>query len=112
MSLESVRAYFKEHAPDITVMVTATSSAMGASSGTVMMSGPLPAAAPVRSGRLLLAALACVAAVVSYRIPATDAISCSIPVDHASEEEVQRVADVIRRESADLAATLRSEGIR
>ncbi len=27
MSLESVRAYFKEHAPDITVMVTETSSA-------------------------------------------------------------------------------------
>jgi prolyl-tRNA editing enzyme YbaK/EbsC (Cys-tRNA(Pro) deacylase) len=27
MSLDSVRAYFKEHAPDITVMVTETSSA-------------------------------------------------------------------------------------
>ncbi|MFC7614153.1 IclR family transcriptional regulator [Actinokineospora soli] len=38
--------------------------------------------------------IACVAATVDYRIPATDAISCSMPVD-VSDREVQRVAKAV-----------------
>jgi len=56
--------------------------------------------------------LCCVAVTVPYRIPATDAISCSIPLDHASDQEVARVADALVRHSAALAQALRREGIR
>lgn len=58
------------------------------------------------------AGLCCVAASVPYPIPATDAVSCSIPLDHASEREVERVADAVLRHREELARTLRREGIR
>lgn len=54
----------------------------------------------------------CVAVAVPYRIPATDAISCSIPLGHASDEEIARVADSLVHHSAALAQALRREGIR
>lgn len=56
--------------------------------------------------------LCCVAAPVPYRIPATDAISCSIPLDHATPQEIDRVAEAILRHSTALAQTLRRDGIR
>jgi DNA-binding IclR family transcriptional regulator len=54
----------------------------------------------------------CVAAAVPYRIPATDAISCAIPQDHASDREVERVARAVLHHREELARTLRREGIR
>ena len=56
--------------------------------------------------------VACVAVAIPYRIPATDAISCSIPLSHASDEELDRVAAVIRVHAESLAMRLRGEGIR
>ncbi|MGK9147689.1 IclR family transcriptional regulator [Plantibacter flavus] len=56
--------------------------------------------------------VSCVAAVVPYRIPATDAISCSIPIDRADGAEIARVAEIIRRNAAELAAQLRTAGVR
>ncbi|HEV7948872.1 MAG TPA: IclR family transcriptional regulator [Glaciihabitans sp.] len=54
----------------------------------------------------------CVAAAVPYRIPATDAISCSIPVAHASAEEIDSVAKVILAVTNDLARSLQRDGVR
>jgi DNA-binding IclR family transcriptional regulator len=56
--------------------------------------------------------VACVAVVVDYRIPATDAISCSMPAKKANFEEVRRVAAALEEHTANLSATLRREGIR
>jgi DNA-binding IclR family transcriptional regulator len=56
--------------------------------------------------------VACVAVVVDYRIPATDAISCSMPAKKSGAEEVRRVAHALKEHTAILAATLRREGIR
>jgi DNA-binding IclR family transcriptional regulator len=56
--------------------------------------------------------VACVAVPVDYRIPATDAISCSMPAKMADGEEVKRVVRALRQHTQDLAATLRREGIR
>lgn len=56
--------------------------------------------------------IACVAATVDYRIPATDAISCSMPAGRAGDAEVDRVVHAVARTAAQLAATLRRNGIR
>ena len=56
--------------------------------------------------------VACVAVAVDYRIPATDAMSCSMPAKKATFDEVQRVAMALKEHTAILAATLRREGIR
>jgi IclR family acetate operon transcriptional repressor len=56
--------------------------------------------------------LGCVGVTVPYRIPATDAISCSIPIARCTDKEVQRVAAIIRDHVQRLATLLRSEGIR
>jgi DNA-binding IclR family transcriptional regulator len=56
--------------------------------------------------------VACVAAAVDYRIPATDAISCSMPAYLADGEELDRVAKAVVSHTQRLAATLRREGIR
>lgn len=56
--------------------------------------------------------LGCVGVPVPYRIPATDAISCSIPIARCTDKEVQRVAAIIRDHVQRLATLLRSEGIR
>lgn len=55
---------------------------------------------------------ACVAVAIPYRIPATDAISCSIPIDHASDPEVAVLTEILTAEAAELAAQLRSRGVR
>ncbi|GAA1595214.1 IclR family transcriptional regulator [Kribbella sancticallisti] len=56
--------------------------------------------------------LGCIGVSVPYRIPATDAISCSIPIARCTDEEVARVAGIIRHHVQQLATLLRSEGIR
>ncbi|MER6944788.1 IclR family transcriptional regulator [Nonomuraea sp. NPDC000554] len=55
--------------------------------------------------------VACVAVAVDYRIPATDAISCSMPAS-LPPAEVERITEAIIRHTRKLAATLRREGIR
>jgi DNA-binding IclR family transcriptional regulator len=56
--------------------------------------------------------VACVAAAVDYRIPATDAISCSMPADKKTEREVHKVATAVVQCTQDLATKLRRAGIR
>lgn len=56
--------------------------------------------------------VACVAAAVDYRIPATDAISCSMPAKLAEGEDLDRIAEAVLRHTRRLAATLRRAGIR
>jgi DNA-binding IclR family transcriptional regulator len=56
--------------------------------------------------------LACVAATVEYRIPSTDAISCSMPAALAVGDELGRVIEATTRHAKELALTLRRKGIR
>ena len=56
--------------------------------------------------------VACVAATVDYRIPATDALSCSMPAARATDAEVDRVVTAVARAAARLATTLRRAGVR
>ncbi len=56
--------------------------------------------------------LCCVATSVGYRIPATDAISCSMPASRASDREVAHVAETMLQHANELAQTLRRKGIR
>jgi len=55
--------------------------------------------------------ISCVAAAVRYRIPATDAISCSMRAEVA-EREIPRVAAALTEHTQRLAETLRRNGIR
>ncbi|MFI6325896.1 IclR family transcriptional regulator [Nonomuraea sp. NPDC050556] len=55
--------------------------------------------------------VACVAVAVDYRIPATDAISCSMPAS-LPPADVEKVTEAVIRHTHRLAATLRREGIR
>lgn len=56
--------------------------------------------------------ISCVSAVVPYRIPATDAISCSIPIHRVDDAEILRVAAALRECVEELGQLLRSSGIR
>jgi DNA-binding IclR family transcriptional regulator len=56
--------------------------------------------------------VACVAATVDYRIPPTDAISCSMPAHLAQGEELDRVAKAVVEHTQQLATRLRRAGIR
>ncbi|WP_051366445.1 IclR family transcriptional regulator [Hamadaea tsunoensis] len=56
--------------------------------------------------------VACIAATVDYRIPATDAISVSMPAKLATDKEVDQVASAVAKTAATLATTLRRHGIR
>lgn len=56
--------------------------------------------------------VACVAAAVDYRIPPTDAISCSMPAHLATESEVERVSAAVLAHTRKLTLTLRHAGIR
>ncbi|MBF6060373.1 IclR family transcriptional regulator [Nocardia terpenica] len=58
------------------------------------------------------AGVACAAAAVPYRIPATDAVSCSMPMDRVTEGEQHRIGAVLRDAAAELARQLRRAGIR
>lgn len=54
----------------------------------------------------------CVGVTVRYRIPATDAMSCSIPLGRASDDEIERVAHTLSSHARALAETLQSAGVR
>ncbi|KAA5838152.1 IclR family transcriptional regulator [Saccharopolyspora hirsuta] len=54
----------------------------------------------------------CVAAVVPYRIPGTDAISCSMPIDQTTDAKARKTGELLTKVTADLAQRLRREGIR
>jgi DNA-binding IclR family transcriptional regulator len=56
--------------------------------------------------------VACVAVAVGYRIPATDAVSCSMPAHLAHGKHLDKVAEAVSRHTSELARTLRREGIR
>jgi DNA-binding IclR family transcriptional regulator len=56
--------------------------------------------------------VACVAAAVGYRIPATDALSCSMPSTLATGRHINEVVEAVTRHTEELARTLRREGIR
>ncbi|MEW9872135.1 IclR family transcriptional regulator [Arthrobacter sp. HS15c] len=56
--------------------------------------------------------LCCVSVVVPYRIPGTDAISCSIPTELATEEVLRETVATLEAAAAELARTLRVAGIR
>ena len=49
---------------------------------------------------------------MAYRIPASDAISCSMPAGMAKGNELKRVTAAVCARTQALAATLRREGIR
>ncbi|WP_412539385.1 IclR family transcriptional regulator [Longispora sp. K20-0274] len=55
--------------------------------------------------------VACVACAVDYRIPASDAISCSMPAD-LPQPEVDRIIAAVVKHTRALGATLRKEGVR
>ncbi|HKS45490.1 MAG TPA: IclR family transcriptional regulator [Amycolatopsis sp.] len=54
----------------------------------------------------------CVAAVVPYRIPGTDAISCSMPLGQVDDEEAASVGELLAETAAELGQRLRRAGIR
>ncbi|MFI0464464.1 IclR family transcriptional regulator [Saccharopolyspora sp. 5N102] len=54
----------------------------------------------------------CVAAVVPYRIPGTDAISCSMPIEQTTDAKARKVGELLVKVTAQLAQRLRREGIR
>jgi DNA-binding IclR family transcriptional regulator len=57
--------------------------------------------------------IACVARAVDYRIPATDAISCSLPAEVVDKaDELAHVTTALVEHTDALAATLRREGVR
>ena len=56
--------------------------------------------------------IACAAAVVPYRIPGTDAMSCSLPADRVTEAELHRVGKLLHEVAADLTQRLKRAGIR
>ena len=56
--------------------------------------------------------VACVAVAVGYRIPATDAVSCSMPAALATGKHLDKVVAAVSTHTNALAATLRREGIR
>jgi DNA-binding IclR family transcriptional regulator len=56
--------------------------------------------------------VACSAAVVPYRIPATDALSCSMPAERTTKAEAQRIGELLREVGEELSQRLRRAGIR
>ncbi|QZS59880.1 transcriptional regulator, IclR family protein [Rhodococcus opacus] len=55
----------------------------------------------------------CIATVVPYRIPATDALSVSMPAEVASYPgELERIAGVLTKHASAWARELRAEGVR
>ena len=58
------------------------------------------------------AGICCVARAVGYRIPATDSISCSLPLALATDEELARVSAVLERTAVGLESALRRAGVR
>ncbi|MCI2421729.1 IclR family transcriptional regulator [Saccharopolyspora sp. K220] len=66
-------------------------------------------AAEIEEGTL---GIRCVAAVVPYRIPGTDAISCSMPIEQTTDAKARKAGELLTEVTAELAHRLRREGIR
>ncbi|MEV4602348.1 IclR family transcriptional regulator [Amycolatopsis sp. NPDC049253] len=66
-------------------------------------------AAEIEEGTL---GVRCVAAVIPYRIPGTDAMSCSMPVGQVTDADVRRVGELLAETTAELGQQLRRAGIR
>ncbi|MFE3188250.1 IclR family transcriptional regulator [Nocardia sp. NPDC059240] len=58
------------------------------------------------------AGVACAAAAVPYRLPATDALSCSMPSNRTTEAEQHRIGALVHDAAGALARRLRQAGIR
>lgn len=56
--------------------------------------------------------IGCAAAAVPYRIPATDALSCSLPAGRATAAETRRVGELLAGVADELGRRLRRAGIR
>ncbi len=54
----------------------------------------------------------CVAAVIPYRIPGTDAISCSMPTEQATDADAARVGELLAETADALGRKLRRAGVR
>jgi DNA-binding IclR family transcriptional regulator len=50
--------------------------------------------------------------VVPYRIPGTDAMSCSMPVELATDDVIAKTVETLHSAAGELARTLRAAGIR
>lgn len=66
-------------------------------------------AAEIEEGTL---GVRCVAAVIPYRIPGTDAMSCSMPLGKVTDADVERVGELLAETTAELGQQLRRAGIR
>ncbi|EME50518.1 IclR family transcriptional regulator [Amycolatopsis decaplanina] len=66
-------------------------------------------AAEIEEGSL---GVRCVAAVIPYRIPGTDAISCSMPITEVTDADARRVGELLAEITAELGQQLRRAGIR
>ena len=49
---------------------------------------------------------------IPYRIPGTDAMSCSMPIGQVTDADVQRVGELLAETTAELGQQLRRAGIR
>ncbi|PFG95062.1 hypothetical protein A8924_2372 [Saccharopolyspora erythraea NRRL 2338] len=65
-----------------------------------------------RPGHAVTARSGCVAAVVPYRIPATDAMSCSMPAADVTDDDAYRAGELLAGTTAELGRRLRRAGIR
>jgi DNA-binding IclR family transcriptional regulator len=54
----------------------------------------------------------CVAAVIPYRIPGTDAMSCSMLVGQVTDDDAKRVGELLAATTIELGQRLRRAGIR
>jgi DNA-binding IclR family transcriptional regulator len=54
----------------------------------------------------------CVAVAVGYRTPAVDALSCSIPAEHAEDQQLRHAIAAVTTHATALATTLRRQGVR
>lgn len=54
----------------------------------------------------------CVAAVIPYRIPGSDAMSCSMPIEKVTDEEARQVGELLMETTEQLGARLRRAGVR
>lgn len=66
-------------------------------------------AAEVEEGTL---GVRCVAAVVPYRIPGTDAMSCSMPADQVTDSDARHVGELLAQTTTQLGQRLRRAGVR
>ena len=56
--------------------------------------------------------VACVATVIPYRIPGTDALSCSVPAERVTDPEARALGILLHEVAAELGQRLRRAGIR